>query len=62
MEKLGFSEKWRSLIMQYVSTITYSIKINGVPRGNIVPSRRVSVKETLYHLTFFSYVQRDSHH
>lgn len=41
MEKLGFDVKWRGLIMQCVSTITYSIKINGIPKGNIIPSRGI---------------------
>ena len=38
MQKLGFDEKWRSLIMRCVSTVSYSIKINGKPRGSIIPS------------------------
>ena len=41
MEKLGFDVKWRGLIMQCVSTVTYSIKINGIPRGTIIPSRGI---------------------
>ena len=35
MKKLGFDVKWRTLIMKCVTTVSYSIKINGVPRGNI---------------------------
>ena len=41
MDKLGFDEKWRKLIMQCVTTVTYSVKINGVPRGNIIPSKGI---------------------
>ena len=41
MEKLGFDVKWRSLIMKCVTTVSYSIKINGVPRGNFCPSRGI---------------------
>ncbi|XP_075650028.1 uncharacterized protein LOC142620554 [Castanea sativa] len=41
MEKLRFGVKWRGFIMQCVSTVTYSIKINGIPRGNIIPSTGV---------------------
>ena len=33
MDKLGFDEKWRKPIMQCVITVTYSVKINGVPMG-----------------------------
>ena len=41
MEKLGFADRIRDLIMRCVSTITYSVKINGVPRGHIIPSRGI---------------------
>ena len=37
--KLGFDGKWRDLIMQCVTSVTYAIKINGSPMGHIVPSR-----------------------
>ena len=57
MEKLGFVDWIRDLIMRSVSTITYSIKINGTSRGHITPYRE-SVKETLCHLTSSSYVQK----
>ena len=38
MEKLGFDAKWRSLLLKCISTVTYSIRINGKPHGHIVPS------------------------
>ena len=41
MEKLGFVDRIRDLIMRCVSTVTYSVKINGVPRGHIIPSRGI---------------------
>jgi len=41
MEKLVFANQMRDLIMRYVSTVTYSIKINGTPRGHIIPSRAI---------------------
>ena len=41
MEKLGFANRMRDLIMRCVSTVTYSIKINGVPRGHIIPFRGI---------------------
>ena len=41
MEKLGFANRFRDLIMRCVSTVTYSIKINGTPRGHITPSRGI---------------------
>ena len=33
MEKLGFDERWRELVMRCVRFVTYSIKINGNPRA-----------------------------
>ncbi|XP_075645525.1 secreted RxLR effector protein 78-like [Castanea sativa] len=41
MEKLGFDSKWRSLIMLCISSVTYSIKINGKPTSHITPSRGI---------------------
>lgn len=41
MEKLGFEEKWRKLIMQCVTFVSYSIRISGKPRGHIVPTRGI---------------------
>ncbi|XP_075645341.1 uncharacterized protein LOC142616354 [Castanea sativa] len=39
MEKLGFYQRWRNLMMQCVSSVTYSVRINSKPRGQIVPTR-----------------------
>ena len=41
MEKMGFAEKWRNLVMRCVSSVTYSIRINGKPRGHIIPTRGI---------------------
>ena len=41
MRKLGFNEKWISLTMLCVSTVTYSILINGAPMGFITPTRGI---------------------
>ena len=39
MRKMGFCEQWIGLIMVCVKTITYSILVNGEPKGLIHPSR-----------------------
>ncbi|KAL0014160.1 hypothetical protein SO802_001229 [Lithocarpus litseifolius] len=39
MRKMGLSEKWIGLIMVCVRSVTYSILVNGEPRGLIHPSR-----------------------
>ena len=41
MEKLGFDVKWRKLIMQCITIVSYAIRINGYPRGRIIPSRGI---------------------
>ena len=38
MEKLGFHSKWRELMMQCITSVTYFMRINGSPRGRIIPS------------------------
>ncbi|XP_042962523.1 uncharacterized protein LOC122296793 [Carya illinoinensis] len=39
MKKLGFCERWTSLIMKCVSSVTYSVLINGQPGEKFSPSR-----------------------
>ena len=39
MERMGFHEKWINIIMQYISTVSYSMLVNGVAYGSIIPSR-----------------------
>ena len=39
MEKLGFCSKWVSLIMRCITSVSYSVLINGAAYGNITPSR-----------------------
>ena len=39
MLKMGFQESWVDLIMECINTVTYSILVNGEPKGLITPSR-----------------------
>ena len=39
MRKMGFHEKWISLIMMCVTTVSYSVLINSEPKGKIIPTR-----------------------
>ena len=39
MRKMGFNEGWISLIMRCISSVSYSVIINGDTFGNIVPTR-----------------------
>lgn len=39
MRKLGFAERWITLIMSCVRIVSYSVLINGSPQGHIIPTR-----------------------
>ncbi|XP_023907624.1 uncharacterized protein LOC112019319 [Quercus suber] len=39
MLKMGFSERWVNIMMLCVTSVTYSIRLNGKPRGLITPTR-----------------------
>ena len=39
MERMGFHERWIALVMHCISTISYSILMNGVAYGSIIPTR-----------------------
>ena len=39
MEKLGFHERWISIVMARVSFVTFAIRLNGKPCGMITPTR-----------------------
>jgi len=47
MQKLGFDDRWCALIMKCVTTVSYSVKINGKPKGHIVPSRGIKQGDPL---------------
>ena len=47
MEKLGFCEKWVSLVYECISTVSYSILVNGEPRWDIRPSRGIKQGDPL---------------
>ncbi|XP_075665091.1 uncharacterized protein LOC142634702 [Castanea sativa] len=41
MEKMGFHSRWVGWIMECIKSVTYSVLINGEPRGYIVPTRGI---------------------
>jgi len=53
MRKMGFMEQWIRLIMLCVSTISYSILVNGEPKGMIYPSRGM-----IYPPSYSTFVQK----
>ena len=41
MKKMGFNEQWIKLVMPCVTIISYSVLVNGEPKGMIHPSRGI---------------------
>lgn len=39
IRRMGFADRWISLIMTCVRTVTYFLRINGQPYGKITPTR-----------------------
>ncbi|XP_040998224.1 uncharacterized protein LOC121244278 [Juglans microcarpa x Juglans regia] len=39
LRKLGFNENWIKLVMSCVSSVTYSVLLNGKPGGKVIPTR-----------------------
>lgn len=47
MTKLGFHERWVSLIMKCVSTVSYQVWVNGELTNEIIPTRGLSQGDPL---------------
>ena len=56
MEKMGFHEKWISLIMHCITTVSYSILINSVAYGSIISTRGLR-QGARFQPIYFCYVQ-----
>ena len=41
MAQMGFQDRWIGLVMECITTVTYSILVNGEPSGEIRPSRGI---------------------
>ena len=47
MERLGFDNKWRTLVGCRIHSVSFSILVNGVLYGLIQPSRRLRQRDPL---------------
>ena len=54
---MGFHEKWVNLILHCITTVSYSILINGVAYGSIIPIRGLHQGDPIspYIFLFFTY-------
>ena len=41
MVKMGFNDKWIALIMECITSVSYSLLVNGEPHGHITPIRGI---------------------
>ena len=52
MSRMGFSDHWINLIMVCLKIVTYSILVNGEPKGLIYPSRGIIQGDPLFPFLF----------
>lgn len=57
MERIGFHEKWITMVMHCISTVSYSILINGVAYGCIRPTRGLQQGDPLSSYLFLLCVE-----
>ena len=47
MLKMDFNESWVALVMSCINSASYSILMNGVPKGDIRPTRGIRQRDPL---------------
>lgn len=57
LEKLGFDNRWISLISSCIHFVSFFFMVNGAPHGHFTPNRD-SAKGIPYSLICFYYVQK----
>ena len=57
MYKMGFDTMWVNPMMQCVTTVTYSIRLNGKPYGHIIYSQGLRQGDTISPFLFLFYAE-----
>lgn len=57
MQKLGFHDRWISIIMMCITTVSYSVLLNGETKDVIYPSRGICQRDPLSPFLFLLCVE-----
>lgn len=57
MVKIGFQDSLLKLMMECITTTSYSVLINGEPHGDIIPTKGLCQGDPLFPYLFLMYIE-----